>query len=383
MVDALIGGETLDDVATLASDAVGAPIVIALPTLGIMATPRATALAIQTVAAIRLYVANRVAKRPAEVPSAVTCEVPVIAKDRLRGSVILAGRTPVPRNRWTLGVLHAAAMATLTELALCHVRDQTTDDVRGWFLEQLRAGDPVSASDVVRRADRLGCDVSHGALIVAARPRATSPHALASLARKLCPSALVHPLDGRIYAVIPAGSGRASADAVTALAGPLAEGLRGYAAVGVSAFHANPLELGRAMHEADLFVDVFGDASTPTGDELTGGTFRLLVWLLALRPQEIERFYETTVAPLAAYDQTRRTDLVATLAAYIENDGNITATASAMFAHRHTITYRLDRIRDITNLDPSSPEHRERFSVGLKIRRLIEHSHGQRSSLVS
>jgi sugar diacid utilization regulator len=49
------------------------------------------------------------------------------------------------------------------------------------------------------------------------------------------------------------------------------------------------------------------------------------------------------------------------------------ATASAIYAHRHTVAYRLERIRELSGLDPARLEEREQLSLGLKIHRLIAH----------
>jgi DNA-binding PucR family transcriptional regulator len=47
------------------------------------------------------------------------------------------------------------------------------------------------------------------------------------------------------------------------------------------------------------------------------------------------------------------------------------ATAKAIYAHRHTVGYRLERIRDLTGLDPLTSEDRERLGLGLKAYRII------------
>ncbi len=47
------------------------------------------------------------------------------------------------------------------------------------------------------------------------------------------------------------------------------------------------------------------------------------------------------------------------------------ATAAKVYAHRHTVAYRLDRIRELTGLDPADGEHRERLGLGLKAHRLL------------
>ena len=83
-------------------------------------------------------------------------------------------------------------------------------------------------------------------------------------------------------------------------------------------------------------------------------------------------FYEDTVAPIARYDDQYRGDLVSTLESYLANDCNMNATARAIYAHRHTVAYRLDRVRELTGLDPASSEDRERLGLGLKALRIVE-----------
>ena len=53
------------------------------------------------------------------------------------------------------------------------------------------------------------------------------------------------------------------------------------------------------------------------------GSYRLLLPAMSEDPRELERFYEETVAPLAAYDEQYETELVATVEAYLESDGNV------------------------------------------------------------
>ena len=90
----------------------------------------------------------------------------------------------------------------------------------------------------------------------------------------------------------------------------------------------------------------------PPGEEIGEGTYRLLFRVLASHPQEVRSFYEDTVAPLVRYDEQYSTDLVGTLSAYLENNCNMNATAQAIYAHRHTVGYRLDRVKELTGLDP-------------------------------
>jgi len=45
--------------------------------------------------------------------------------------------------------------------------------------------------------------------------------------------------------------------------------------------------------------------------------------------------------------------------------------AKELFTHRHTIRYRLERVRDLTGLDVSSTDGRERLGLGLKAMRVL------------
>ena len=52
--------------------------------------------------------------------------------------------------------------------------------------------------------------------------------------------------------------------------------------------------------------------------------------------------------------------------AYLDNNCNMAATAAAIHAHRHTVGYRLDRVKELTALDLLKSEDRERLGLGLK-----------------
>ena len=94
--------------------------------------------------------------------------------------------------------------------------------------------------------------------------------------------------------------------------------------------------------------------------------------MLASHPEEVRSFYEDTVAPIVRYDDQYRTDLVGTLESYLEQNCNMNATAAAIYAHRHTVAYRLERVKELTGLDPMlSPRTASASASGLKAYRII------------
>ena len=101
------------------------------------------------------------------------------------------------------------------------------------------------------------------------------------------------------------------------------------------------------------------------------GSYRLLLPAMSEDPGELQRFYDETVAPLSAYDDQYETDLVTTIEAYLENDGNVTPTADQLFTHRHTVRYRLERVKELCGHDITSTEGREKLGLGLKAMRVL------------
>jgi len=151
----------------------------------------------------------------------------------------------------------------------------------------------------------------------------------------------------------------------------LAARLQRHGTVGLSSFYLDPVELPRAVQEAELVLDVLRQSDAPIAEDIGTGTYRLLFRVLASHPEEVRSFYQDTVAPIVSYDDQYGTDLAGTLEAYLEQNCNMNATAAAIYAHRHTVAYRLERVRELTGLDPMLSEDRERLGLGLKAYRII------------
>jgi sugar diacid utilization regulator len=368
MVDAVLGGDGLDKVAALAADAAGAPVAIVIPRLG--AAVAAPAAGDEDLATLRRYVADRVKDRPAQVPPAVGAEVPIMSGDDVVGAVLmLIG--PTPPGPEAGDFLHLAAVASLTEVAVEEAKEEVEQNLRGSFLEDLRSRPDLEPREVVRRAGRLGCDLSRGAVVLCAELTTDRPrHVVATIAEDH-PGALAQHMDGRVYALLPAVGGDDAPERTLERARRLAERLRQHGTVGLSSFYADPAEFGRAIQEAELVLDVLRQSDAPIAQDIGTGTYRLLFRVLASHPEEVRSFYEDTVAPIVRYDDQYRTDLVGTLESYLDQNCNMNATAAAIYAHRHTVAYRLERVKELTGLDPMLSEDRERLGLGLKAYRII------------
>lgn len=378
MVDAVLGGDGLGRVAELAAEAAGGSVAIVVPRLGSAVMAPSDSPAAERLPELRRYVADRVADRPARPPAGVACEVPIASGDEIQGAVLLIETGEGSAALEAEEYLHLAAVASLTEVAVEEARDEVEQNLRGSFLEDLRSGSVAEPEELVRRAARLGCDLTRGAVVLCAQLTTERPrHVVATIAEDV-PGALAQHVDvgsvapgGRVYALLPASGGDDAPEQTLAAAGRLAERLRRHGTVGLSSFYADPAELGRAVQEAELVLDVLSVSGTPIAEDINRGTYRLLFRVLASHPEEVRSFYEDTVAPLVRYDTQYRTDLVGTLESYLAQNCNMNATAAAIYAHRHTVAYRLERVRDLTGLDPMQSEDRERLGLGLKAYRII------------
>jgi sugar diacid utilization regulator len=375
MVDAVLGGHGLTGVAELASARARGAVAIVVPALGTAVAPADHQGAGET-AALTRWVSERVRNRPAAVPPNVLLEVPIRLREEVVGVVALL-RSDRPSGADAAEFLYVAAAATITELAIVNARAAVEQDLRGSFLEELLTRQDLSGGEIVRRAARLGCDLSRGAVILCVELSTDRRRLVAATIAEEYPGALAEQLDGvgsdvrpRVYAALPACGDGTPASAL-ALAKRLATRLRQYGTVGLSSFYSDPAELGCAAQEAELVLDVLHHSDAPLGDDIAGGTYKLLLRVLASHPEELRIFYEATIAPLVRYDDQYRTELVHTLQTYLDTNCNMNATATAIFAHRHTIAYRLERIRELTQLDPSLSEDRERLGLSLKVHRLM------------
>ncbi|HEX8104318.1 MAG TPA: helix-turn-helix domain-containing protein [Solirubrobacteraceae bacterium] len=371
MVDAVLGGEGLERVAQLAARSAGGPVAIVIPRLGAAVCSSADA----DVTALRRYVGERVRDRPAPVPAGVSIEVPIRSGDEPIGAVMLLGVEGTAGHPDAAEFLHLAAVASLTEVAIDAAREEVEQNLRGSFLEELRSRSDFEPSEIVRRAARLGCDLGRGAVVLCAELTTDRPrHVVATIAGEH-PGALAQHMEGRVYAVLPAAGGDGAPEATLGAARRLATRLQRHGVVGLSSFYSDPAELGRAIQEAELVLDVLrrsdGGAGGPIPEDIGTGTYRLLFRVLASHPEEVRSFYEDTVAALVKYDDQYATDLVGTLEAYLEQNCNMNATAAAIYAHRHTVAYRLERVKELSGLDPLQSEDRERLGLGLKAYRII------------
>ena len=255
------------------------------------------------------------------------------------------------------------------------------------FLADLVSRRVTDRENILARAQELGCDLSGGGSVLVARTRPQHPEEGDWRARVLtlaergaravergALAALVElPAgDDRELVIVVPGDTELGERAAGAVLGELEAGLEAFHLTLARSRHAtDPVDLHRAGAEALLAANVAeARGQTSISFEETGA-YRLLLPAMSEDPAELQRFHEETVAPLVAYDEQYETELVRTLETFLDADGNVAKTSERLFTHRHTIRYRLDRVRELSGLDVGSTDGRERLSLGLKAMRVL------------
>ncbi|MBJ7459428.1 MAG: helix-turn-helix domain-containing protein [Thermoleophilaceae bacterium] len=261
--------------------------------------------------------------------------------------------------------------------------------VASGFIGDLINGVTKDAADVTARAEELGIEVERGCAFVLARAtprkavgddwRARLLLVVERVARSLHPRVVTAQVErpgsqaGEVYVLLPSSEPESVAKAANTIREELEATLGEFNfTVGHGRITSEPADLYRAGQEALLAVNVA--EANGAGNLLSfedTGAYRLLLPALCDDPAELHRFYAETIEPLVSYDDQYETNLVHTVDTFLAADGNVAGTAQRLFTHRHTIRYRLERVKDLTGLDCSSTDGRERLSLGLKSMRVL------------
>jgi DNA-binding PucR family transcriptional regulator len=84
----------------------------------------------------------------------------------------------------------------------------------------------------------------------------------------------------------------------------------------------------------------------------------------------VDRFVTQMLGPLIEYDERRKGELVKTLEAYFAADGSVKMAGEMLFAHPHTVTYRMKQIEKLTGWSLRDAEDKLRLQLALRALRV-------------
>jgi purine catabolism regulator len=321
--------------------------------------------------------------------------LPIVAGHRRLGYVCALTDAEELAPNEVMILEHSVTIAAL-EMAQDRVRFETEVRLKGDFVDDVVSGGARDGDSLSRRGAFLGCDLSQGATVILLGvdefdglvPRKgwgqeeldrRAEQFFSQCSRHLAstePSSLASLKSGHVV-IFVCGNTAQDAASLKKLATTLQSLGRTVADLSISAgiggFTPDAGQMDRAYQEALVALKVArrlsGVGSLLQFDEV--GTYRLLLDIWERDPDEIRRLYEDTVGPVDRYDEANGTQLVETLVVFFRNNESLTQTAADLFAHRHTIRYRLEKIADIAGLSVFQTEHKERLGLGLKARSLL------------
>jgi PucR family transcriptional regulator, purine catabolism regulatory protein len=130
--------------------------------------------------------------------------------------------------------------------------------------------------------------------------------------------------------------------------------------------------LRRSFHEARCALEaaaLANGASPPVASYRDLGAFQLL---LSLQDDDALRLYcDSVLGPLEDASGEYGDELIRSLEAFIEQNGQWERAARELYCHRHTLRYRIRRVEQLTGRDLSTARDRIEFWLALRARELV------------
>jgi purine catabolism regulator len=142
--------------------------------------------------------------------------------------------------------------------------------------------------------------------------------------------------------------------------------------VGIGRPHRQLIDLRQSYYEASYAIKIRKLKGEPrviaSFDDL--GSYGLLLGLQDTLSLEV--FYDSVLGKLQDYDEQNSSDLVKSLACFLEANGHWGDAAEKLYVHRHTLRYRMKRVEEITGRDLNQSQDRMEFWLALKAKELID-----------
>lgn len=283
---------------------------------------------------------------------------PVVLGDHVEAVVVAVSEQPLLEHEELLFEQGVAGVS----LGLARHRSiRETKRTRVDELLEAVADGRASGTAVVRSLDRIGATPppSFRVLAVARSEDATDAlcvlveDALADLGRTI-----VGRVDGTVHAIV-----EDTDDAAGRILHAASQRRWSDVRIGRSRVKTDLDALRAALREARTALQL--DVAAPVRDVDELGLSGLLA---GLRDDLCAHdFVLQTLGPVLDHDGSEAGNLVATLRAYLAHGARPGPAAEQLCVHRHTLAYRLDRIRELTGRDPRSGDHLVEFGLALAL----------------
>lgn len=313
---------------------------------------------------------------------------PVVASHRI-GAFLAVVKDSGDFSEYDRIILHNVVTVTALELVKKKAVAETEKRLAGDFFDELIASD-LYEEEIARRLAFFGLDPQSPHLIVlvdideadgdgeAAQDVKERLHWTVDefMARRDVLGISASRSDSVVVLVQP---GKMDAREIIGLAGELqaviAEMLPEISvSMGIGRPHRQLIDLRQSYYEASYAIKIRKLKGEPrviaSFDDL--GSYGLLLGLQDTLSLEV--FYDSVLGKLQEYDEQNSSDLVKSLAWFLEANGHWGDAAEKLYVHRHTLRYRMKRVEEITGRDLNQSQDRMEFWLALKAKELIDQS---------
>jgi purine catabolism regulator len=268
-------------------------------------------------------------------------------------------------------MLRQAVTIVALELLRARVAGQTERRLAGDVLQALVTGE-LAGAELARRLAPFGVGERVAAIVL---PQSELEGPLAAALRDEAVPALVASAGPVVCALVPGTED----DELVALVHRALARINGDAGTAVRAGVGRPVPAGdgrRSFHEARCALEAVtlgvtgnGSAGSAVATYKDLGSFQLL---LSLQDDEALRlFCDSVLGPIEASEGGYGGELVRSLEAFIEENGQWERAARRLYCHRHTLRYRIRRVEELTGRDLHNARDRIEFWLALRGRELV------------
>ena len=270
-------------------------------------------------------------------------------------------------------ILQQAVAVVALELMRRRVARETERRLAGDVLAGALGG-RLDPSELRRRLEPFGIGEEAAVLVFDLDDPAAAEAALErALAADACPAVVApHASGGRelLCAVVDA----ADRDPVDLAAEARRALAKDRGAVRAAASRpAPPEQLRHSFHEARCALEAtaFDNGSAPEVASWRDlGAFTLL---LSIQDDEALKLYcDSVLGPIEEGDEEYGGELLRSLEAFIEQNGQWERAAREVYCHRHTLRYRMRKVEELTGRDLSRAHDRIEFWLALRARELVD-----------
>lgn len=287
-------------------------------------------------------------------------------------------------------LLIASYVATLFALTLAHERTSTDLGRRyqAAIVDSLVSGHFLDLEDARRKTHILGlaCDQRYRVAVIRAQTeqppeqsRSLTSDEVGELIEAIVGSvvgAVGAERDSSLVLILPEDSdGTMHQDQITAgvrtamtrLRTPQSRSDGTGPTCGLSELTRCPDMAPRLLRQAETAIEI-GTRIGRAGQVITYNSLGIYKLLLQIGDiQQLWQFAEEVLGPLINYDATHKIDLLRTLSVYLSQRESLKRTARRLQVHTNTVSYRIQRIEQLSRLDLTDPDDHLLAHIAIKI----------------